>query len=235
MRRISGLIHESIEERKNITRGEYKKAGVLPGVAASCKDGIILIGVSSRPKVSKIWRILDRSAFLGVGDVSRYEELYNSISINAKVKAFMERSAGDSIVMEDIIRLSANTVRSAFRDLFNNDYFECDIIIARLGFEKEEDELCAIDFTGQRICSKSFICIPDGLSDGLISDVNSETMRDVFVDMWHKLEAKKEELKQEKLFFEVATLSREAALAKKFKEVYKKLDLEDISSWMPRA
>ncbi len=232
MRRIGSLIHESIEERKNVTLEEYKKAGVLPSIAASCDDGILLVGVSNRPGVSKIWRILDRSAFLGVGNTSKYEELYDAISISAKVQAVMERSVGDSIVMENIIRASSSTVRSAFRDLLTNDYFECDIVIARLGFDQEDDDLCLINFTGLRTHSKSFVCVPDIIWTDWIKSVSNKTMREAFVDIWRKLEEKRVELKQEKFFFEVAILSREEALAKNFGRIYQKLHQKKITEWI---
>ncbi len=71
--------HRSLEEREQSIREEFKssKSGtVLPACALSCGDGILILGLSRRPKVLKVRRILDRIAFVGVGMISDYESLY---------------------------------------------------------------------------------------------------------------------------------------------------------------
>src|SRR3989344_3086469 len=228
---MRGLIHDSLIERKNATIDIFKESGVLPAFAVSCSDGILLLGTANRRGICKVKRLLDRVACAGTGDIEGdFGILYESMSAFAKGKAYIEMSKGDMRVFNDLKKQIARILRSSFRDLYNNTYFECEIIIAKLGFEADDDELVSVDFTGTVQKSKKLISIPS--ITGLKLDISlSEqlTIRDAFSAITGEVKKMKPDVN---LFWEAVVLSRQEALNKNFSNVYQRISESELKQWL---
>lgn len=254
MMKLRGSIHESLKERKNLTIDIIRK-GVLPVFAVSCVDGILLVGISNRPGVSKIKKLLDRVAFAGAGNLSDSKETYNSISSYAKLQSIVYLSAGDMRVVEDIRHMLSMEFRRNFRDLYSSDYVECELIIATLGFSQNHDELHSIDFTGSVKSSQRYIRVPnisyfDPASPEGEAEQSHEKSENKNID-WEESKEIESRLtdattmadclkivggsvdkfrKGNPVFMEVRILSRQEAQAKRFDRVYKRLSQEEVQA-----
>ena len=230
MARLIGRIHDSDEERRNITESNFKKGKVLPAFAVSCQDGILLLGVSSKPNVRKIKKLLDRVVCMSVGDTSDFISMYASMSAFAKVQAFVERSQGDMRIVDDLITRYSESLRMMFRDLYSNSYPECELIIAKLGFEPSDDNITSMAFDGSVTRAERFVVIPD------VDSLKPQVVIDRLLTMHEAMKVLVDIVKQFRpdapLFWQVVTLSRQAVREKSFDKVYIQLSNEEIEQWL---
>lgn len=224
-----GRIHDSEEERRNIINGCLNGTDVLPGIAVSCKDGILLTALKTNPKRSKIWKIFDRFGFIGTGSVNDYEKICESAGSTAQVLGRMQWSAGDPRIFEQVKRLIAAGKTEAFRNLFSNNYFVSEEILAQIGFEQGEDELERINFAGEIHSGETWLVIPDPhrFPQKALDDLNGGMlMKDALKSI--VAGANRLDTDGKKLIFEVAVMFREKVKQKKFDAVYKNLSPKEI-------
>lgn len=224
-----GRIHDSEEERRNIVAGHLNSAEVLPGIAVSCKDGILLTALKTNPKMSKIWKVFDRFGFIGTGSVNDYEKIYETAGSNAQVLGRIQWSAGDPRIFEQIKRIIAVGKAEAFRNLFSNSYFVSEEILAQIGFEQSEDELDRIDFAGEIHSEETWLVVPDPcrFPKKVLDNLNSAmSMKDALKNIVVGLG--QIDTGGKKLIFEVAVMLREEVRRKKFDAVYKNLSEKEI-------
>lgn len=244
------------ERRENLIRTAFVADGVLPVFGTSCEDGVILVGASRRPDVEKVKRLLDRVVFAGAGNMVDFGQIYNSMSAHARVRAHVYLSPGDVVrIVEEVKDLVSAAIRERFRDFYSNSFYECELLIACLGFEKGTDEMFGIGFNGSVRSSRSYMRIP---GFGKVGDQNAETEGDdsaangedkigfqesqyIAESLSPDLDMKEalrriiggvNEFRKERIFWEVIILSREEARARRFEYVYKRLSPEEIKNWL---
>jgi|SRR3989344_2501786 len=234
-------VHKSPDERHSEIKKEFRSGGVKPAYAISCQDGILMVTVNSNPRSYKIKKIFDRIVFAGVGNSDDHEKLYASASAFAKIQGNMKRSPGDLRTVDDIMTILKGHVRELFRDLFRNNYMECEFIIAVVGFDKKEDRIYSVDFSGHHEFDSSWLTIP--VEDSTIEEKkflyrDDFTMKEALRELFAKgnLKIGKEILTiHNKLFIEVVILSREEVVKKIFEKVYRRLNQEEIKEWLDGA
>ncbi|PJE51085.1 MAG: hypothetical protein COV29_02315 [Candidatus Yanofskybacteria bacterium CG10_big_fil_rev_8_21_14_0_10_36_16] len=226
--------HSSCEKRAGEIRKDLKSE-TTPAFVISCRDGILSATVSGKRKGHKIYRMLDRSVFTGVGSVLDCKNLYAAASSSAKVQAHMERSKGDvSYIIENIVTSLSSQIANQFRNLYSNNYFRAEIAFTVIGQDPAEDEIWCVDCTGDNTLSSNFACLPvDDEMAKVLGDDPEHTwemdMKTVFRDMVYGSLVK--HVKGDR-GPEVVVLDRTKMEEKKFGDVYKRLSQEQISNWL---
>lgn len=224
-------VHDTHEERAKSILTTLQKEKVPPGLVFSCQDGILLFAPKNFA-AQKIWKVFDRIAFIGAGAPADYEWLYTWGAANAKLAGNLLWSPGDPRIFLSLKEELAQQVRRSFRNLFSSNYLECEVILAQVGFEPDEDQIFRVDCKGEVDAAEmGWLGIPQNhrfnWSGEELSALPIET---VFRGVAQGLKEILED--EEAIICEVTILSRQAVREKRFEEVYMKLNQKQVNAWL---
>lgn len=138
-----------LEEKEKIAAGIDKylldKGGIV--IAASCQDGILLVGVDPDYE-QNIFQVFYRTALLGVGKFKDYKEIHDKAQISA-FRTGLRPSKAD-IDVHEIIKKIAEELEERLNFRTRRPPYKTSFIITELGFNIEEDIVEMVDFEGFR-------------------------------------------------------------------------------------
>lgn len=241
---IFSRVHDSEGERLKsiyeILRGDPTPAP--PGFVISCQDGILLTALTNSTQFKKIYRAYDRIALVGAGVFADLRVLVKQAITSAHVLGDIELSAGDFRIFEQTVENLSYLIHARFRNLHQNDYFRCEMVIAQLNLEPEKDKIFQLSPSGDFNFAVGQLAIvphpekclrlsPEQLQNlDQIGQRGRLTMRETLRRLQNLQASLEEHLSS--LELEVATLSRELARQKRFNAVYKKLTPAEIADWL---
>ena len=128
-------------------RAEYAQKGIARGralVAATYKEGIVIVAENRSRSLRKISEIYDRIAFAGVGRYNEFDQLRVAGVRHADTKGF-SFSRGDVEA-----RSLANLYAQYLGQVFTHEMkpLEVEILVAELGVDPEHDQMFHIAYEG---------------------------------------------------------------------------------------
>jgi proteasome alpha subunit len=128
-------------------RAEFARKGIgrgRPIVVIQLDAGILLIGENHSPSLRKIGEVYDRIAFAGVGRFNEFEMLRVAGIRYADLKGFSYSRA--DVTGKGL----ANAYSQTLGQVFSHEVkpYEVDIIVAEVGYAREQDNLFRIQFDG---------------------------------------------------------------------------------------
>lgn len=148
----------STEEREKIAaaieRYLLEKGGIV--IAASCQDGILLVGVNPDCE-QNLFQAFYRIALLGVGKFKDYKEIHNKIQVSA-FRTGLRHSKAD-VDINEIIKNITEELEEKLNFETKRPPYKASFIITELGFKVEEDILEIVDFEGLRTKAKYAITL----------------------------------------------------------------------------
>lgn len=228
------LVHDSHEERENSIREHLRKEGMLPVAAVSCRDGVLLVGARTNASISKIYRLLDRVGFIGVGESQDFRQLYQSMAARAKSLAIISMSKGDMRVVDRVVETYQRAMRDLFRDLRMSMYLQCEAIVAQVGHIPSEDRVWTLDLTGavSTMDDHGHMVLPAPHTDEDQADMKlafpeDRSMKDALRVFAQAVERMYGAKSRTPVTYEVAFLQRDKVHAKEYSSVYRKLDSQE--------
>lgn len=128
-------------------RAEYAQKGIARGrslVAATYRDGVLIVAENPSRSLHKISEIYDRIAFGGVGKYNEYDQLRVSGVRHADTKGY-------AFSREDVdARSLANLYAQFLGNVFTHEMkpLEVEILVAELGNDANSDQLYHIAYEG---------------------------------------------------------------------------------------
>ena len=128
-------------------KADYARKGIARGksiIVFEYSDGILFIAENPSTTLHKISEIYDRIAFAGVGKFSEFEQLRIGGIRISDLKGY-------SYAREDVTaKALANAYSQTLANIFTSEIkpYECEVLVASVGDEPDQNELFHISFDG---------------------------------------------------------------------------------------
>ncbi|MBL6765414.1 MAG: 20S proteasome subunit A/B [Verrucomicrobiae bacterium] len=183
---------EAVENRREYVREQLRSG--TPVLAASLRDGILLVGVG--PGRSKIFEVHDREAMAALGHPADIEKVRQAAVDAAHIEAFTR--AAEDITLRRLVSFNLGPLlKQQFEQLFSAPYLG-EFLFAELGRTPGQDVLVNLHFdgaftfhTGGIGVAASDVEAGDGAREWLAQNMPGDASRDQaarwLLHAWHAL------------------------------------------------